>query len=262
MKNVGILKFALFALVATSQLTVSQVAFSMAENQVANCPVCFEETNQMLHGDHAACPGCLGEQIAHAHANRNGAKNERALNCPRQGCNYQITEADVRRIIPASLAQFQEIQQAQAEKAAPVSAKAQKQDRANSNWQFQNTRPCPQCRTAIEKNGGCKYVRCTRCNTEFCYECLGRFAHLEHPCAPAFDPWAPEKAQLNKKQPTEQEVTGLVIGGVILVAAVWGISELYDYFMIKKAKKPKVGVRKQPVASNAPARQARPARVW
>ena len=270
MKNVGILKFVLFALVATSQLTVTQVALSMVANQVADCPVCFDPLNPvLLHDDHAVCATCLGDQITHAHANRNGADIDQQLRCPRQGCNYQITEADVQRIIPASLVHFQEIQQAKAENAKPVDFKAQKQDRANRQWQFQHTKPCPQCRRPIEKDGGCKWVNCVGCKTHFCYECLFICAenHQVHPCAPAVNPWAREKADLAAEQrqqfaPASQlspsEMNGLVIGAVVFMAAVWGISELYDYFMIKKPKNQKD---KRPLVGSTPGRQVRPVRV-
>ena len=29
------------------------------------------------------------------------------------------------------------------------------------------TKPCPHCHTPITKNGGCKHMHCTRCNTNF-----------------------------------------------------------------------------------------------
>ncbi|PAA71740.1 hypothetical protein BOX15_Mlig024448g1, partial [Macrostomum lignano] len=32
-------------------------------------------------------------------------------------------------------------------------------------------RHCPECRALIERNGGCRYVSCTVCRTEFCYLC-------------------------------------------------------------------------------------------
>lgn len=259
MKNVGCLKFALVALIATSQLTVSHVAFGMAQNQAVECPICFDDTDQMLHADHAACAGCLGEQIDAAHQNRNGANADQMLNCPARGCQYQITEADVQRIIPGHLAQFREIQQARAERARAVNQKVEQEDRENLEWKFNNTKPCPNCRRAIEKNGGCKWVNCTGCHREFCYECLhisrpGHLHEVHNPCRPVSvqTAWARERAQLNAPN------TWVIAGGIALVAAFWGITELYSWFKNRKAKK--VTVKRQPAARRTiPTRQTRPA---
>jgi IBR domain, a half RING-finger domain/IBR domain len=40
-------------------------------------------------------------------------------------------------------------------------------ERANHDWRQRNTRPCPQCGTPIEKNGGCNAMRCRQCNHRF-----------------------------------------------------------------------------------------------
>ncbi|CEO95477.1 RBR-type E3 ubiquitin transferase [Plasmodiophora brassicae] len=36
----------------------------------------------------------------------------------------------------------------------------------------QTTKPCPQCRTPIEKNEGCQHMHCTLCNHHFCWTCM------------------------------------------------------------------------------------------
>ena len=35
-------------------------------------------------------------------------------------------------------------------------------------------KPCPNCKTPIEKSGGCKTLFCMWCNTPFCWKCLSR----------------------------------------------------------------------------------------
>lgn len=46
-------------------------------------------------------------------------------------------------------------------------------DKANDEWKQKNSKPCPRCKTSIEKNGGCNYVTCTNCGLGFCYYCFG-----------------------------------------------------------------------------------------
>ena len=46
-----------------------------------------------------------------------------------------------------------------------------KQGRTTEEWIELSTRPCPKCKTRIEKNGGCNYVQCSRCGFAFCWVC-------------------------------------------------------------------------------------------
>eukprot|EP01089_Gocevia_fonbrunei_P016035 TRINITY_DN4881_c0_g2_i1.p1 TRINITY_DN4881_c0_g2~~TRINITY_DN4881_c0_g2_i1.p1 ORF type:complete len:511 (-),score=87.18 TRINITY_DN4881_c0_g2_i1:29-1561(-) len=47
----------------------------------------------------------------------------------------------------------------------------------NVTWMIANTKKCPQCRSPIEKNGGCMHMTCHRnsggCGFEFCWLCRG-----------------------------------------------------------------------------------------
>ena len=53
-------------------------------------------------------------------------------------------------------------------------------------WVRDNTRPCPQCKSAIQKNNGCNHMTCRResggCGYEFCWVCMAdwRKTHGEH----------------------------------------------------------------------------------
>jgi len=42
-----------------------------------------------------------------------------------------------------------------------------------------NTRPCPSCNYAIEKNGGCEHMKCQACNQHFCWSCSKMFSPNE-----------------------------------------------------------------------------------
>ncbi|CDK27721.1 unnamed protein product [Kuraishia capsulata CBS 1993] len=48
-----------------------------------------------------------------------------------------------------------------------------KDDSETANWIDNNTKPCPQCDTNIEKNGGCNHMTCKTCCHEFCWICMG-----------------------------------------------------------------------------------------
>ncbi|OAY37414.1 hypothetical protein MANES_11G099800v8 [Manihot esculenta] len=44
------------------------------------------------------------------------------------------------------------------------------------NWIAANTKPCPKCKSPIEKNQGCMHMTCRApCNFEFCWLCLGKW---------------------------------------------------------------------------------------
>lgn len=46
-----------------------------------------------------------------------------------------------------------------------------------------NTKPCPGCNAAVERDGGCNAMHCSQCNTSFCWICLSLVdAHLPHTC--------------------------------------------------------------------------------
>ncbi|CAG8462498.1 15993_t:CDS:1 [Acaulospora colombiana] len=43
-----------------------------------------------------------------------------------------------------------------------------------------STKPCPNCRIHISKNGGCMHMTCRMCHYEFCWGCLKEWAYRSH----------------------------------------------------------------------------------
>eukprot|EP01090_Pellita_catalonica_P006992 TRINITY_DN1745_c0_g1_i2.p1 TRINITY_DN1745_c0_g1~~TRINITY_DN1745_c0_g1_i2.p1 ORF type:complete len:560 (+),score=88.12 TRINITY_DN1745_c0_g1_i2:95-1774(+) len=44
-------------------------------------------------------------------------------------------------------------------------------------WLKNHAQECPNCKSAIEKNGGCNHMTCANCGHEFCWLCLARYTH-------------------------------------------------------------------------------------
>lgn len=51
-----------------------------------------------------------------------------------------------------------------------------KDDSETLNWINAHTKDCPQCKSAIEKNGGCNHMQCRKCGYQFCWVCMGSWA--------------------------------------------------------------------------------------
>jgi len=55
-----------------------------------------------------------------------------------------------------------------------------KEENAHANdrydeWRKKNTKNCPQCKTPIEKNGGCNHMKCINCKYEYCWLCFEKY---------------------------------------------------------------------------------------
>jgi hypothetical protein len=55
---------------------------------------------------------------------------------------------------------------------AAAAATASGDDIANALWVAANTKRCPRCATAIEKDEGCNHMSCRKCRKEFCWICM------------------------------------------------------------------------------------------
>lgn len=45
-------------------------------------------------------------------------------------------------------------------------------DKLNYLWKMDNTKKCPGCKTHIQKNEGCNFMKCSKCSQQFCWFCL------------------------------------------------------------------------------------------
>ncbi|XP_064646454.1 ankyrin repeat and IBR domain-containing protein 1-like isoform X2 [Lineus longissimus] len=43
---------------------------------------------------------------------------------------------------------------------------------ANYLWLVTNSKPCPNCKSPIQKNEGCNHMKCSKCKHDFCWVCL------------------------------------------------------------------------------------------
>ncbi|GAB6029004.1 hypothetical protein CHUAL_004792 [Chamberlinius hualienensis] len=46
------------------------------------------------------------------------------------------------------------------------------EDAANCLWLISNSKPCPNCKSPIQKNEGCNHMKCSKCKFDFCWVCL------------------------------------------------------------------------------------------
>lgn len=54
-------------------------------------------------------------------------------------------------------------------------------DLSSIKWMMENTKPCPKCKAAIEKNDGCFQMTCRSCHHCFCWLCLSDWStHSNH----------------------------------------------------------------------------------
>lgn len=95
----------------------------------------------------------------------NDGQSAYSMNCP--SCNHQYCSGCLR-------AHSDRISCEQAELVRKLrDDKQATEEKATEEWKRQNSKKCPQCKTLIERDGGCLYIQCKNCHHEFCFNCLG-----------------------------------------------------------------------------------------
>lgn len=87
------------------------------------------------------------------------------------GCDYQACyDCEVPWHKDLICAQYQEEQR----NAAARKIKKTKEEKEAAKTVETTTKPCPGagCGVRIEKNEGCHHMKCSRCRTQFCWDCL------------------------------------------------------------------------------------------
>jgi len=69
------------------------------------------------------------------------------------------------------------------------------------------TKPCPNCKTPWEKNGGCNHIHCRKCRYHFCWVCLKEFNQSTHDdfyeCKQGYIA-SPKRDTITMERPTER----------------------------------------------------------
>lgn len=129
-----------------------------------------------------------------------------AQRCPTPGCNLAVdTSAGGRFFVCSDGHSFcADCKHAEAHAPAPCDVvrtwlKKCDDDSETYNWLSVNTQDCPQCKSVIEKNGGCNHMTCKQCKFEYCWVCLGAWAkHDNFYSCNRFDPDAAKAKESNK----------------------------------------------------------------
>lgn len=106
--------------------------------------------------------------------------------CPRAGCCSIIEEplfSKHRRVLCSKCMQTSCMRCGDVFHKVPVCRRVEKRF---SKWRKRhNVRACPSCKADIEKNAGCRHMKCAHCSHEFCWLCLRSWhGHNDQLCRP------------------------------------------------------------------------------
>ena len=112
------------------------------------------------------------EAIATIRANEWIARQPNAKHCPTPDCSYVFINDEERlRLFTCPKCDKKYCSKCLVLHDIQMTCDAAKADsatiRETDQWKQTHTKPCPKCRTRIEKNGGCNHMQCKKCGTNF-----------------------------------------------------------------------------------------------
>jgi ariadne-1 len=151
--------------------------------------------------------------------------------CPRPGCgNAVIGDPQYRRIV-CNKCQFEFCFECNdswhtgtCEEYRQWKVENGKADVKFEEWQKENTKPCPNCKTRIQKNEGCNHMTCTNCHYEFCWLCGAKYTPRHYDLynvfgCPGLQTAKADRMGVGKRIGVRIAVgTGLVLGGAVCLA--------------------------------------------
>ena len=124
--------------------------------------------------DAQPCPGRPGKNCNAVlmRATPQEAQIARCGECERDYCNACFLPAEHHRGVNC----------ARAQELYALSNHASPEEKATLELLRRNSKPCPRCNNAVEKNYGCNHMTC-RCGHHFCWECRADWIDYGHRCA-------------------------------------------------------------------------------
>ncbi len=102
------------------------------------------------------------------------ARNPNGRNCPTRDCKFMFIHNEHQNQIiqcPDCSRQFCTNCLNNHPQGVNCQSVREAQDKESTAWRAQHTKPCPQCKAPIEKDGGCERMPCSNCKYEFCWDC-------------------------------------------------------------------------------------------
>lgn len=147
--------------------------YPQINNQSIYCSICFDSITpfdqKKLSCGHAYCTDCLTGYIDL----KLKEKSTAGMQCPDPMCRRKLSPPEIKYVLNNNTTKMDAYYNIRLEEYNIRHNKPSTiTDPATAALINKTTKPCPSCKSSIEKNGGCKHMTCSRCKHEFCWECL------------------------------------------------------------------------------------------
>ncbi|RHN61581.1 putative aminoacyltransferase, E1 ubiquitin-activating enzyme [Medicago truncatula] len=152
-----------------------ELGFPNSSQTLTMCHICFEtfasDKIKSSWCGHPFCINCWNQYVDINIDDLNCFK----LRCPQPSCNAAVDQDMIHQLASNFCWNCGE------EAHTPVDCEtfvkwrrkiSSDSEVTNNSWIIANTKPCPNCKIAIEKNQGCRHMRCRLCKFSFCWLCL------------------------------------------------------------------------------------------